>query len=285
MNDFKIPYGLFRKKLNSGKNMHEIHFEIIGSEKYSDCWMGCDDKNKTYWYGLTPDGKNGYDFQFADEILNAPAFDGRSMRELWDRVAFDTFDALSAEDWFLYECVQFYRCRKQDAYNVARLACKLWQSADYDELKTEFEAIAGRRNEIVFTSYIDENMIAFAHCNIRKEYVEGAESSPVAYLEAIYVEEEYRKAGVASYLIGCCENWEKEKGCSEMASDCDIENHSSRKMHEHNNFKEVSKLAHYVKSLWMEFHLKHVRDIICPLSNMMEKAIKEESIFYRIYSQ
>lgn len=249
MNDFKIPYDLFSQKLNIGKNMYEINFEITGSEKYDDCWLGYNETYNRYWFGLTPDGNNAYDFSTANEALNSPAVDGKSIYELWDRVIFYTINGLSANDWFLCECVKFRRCRKQDAYNVAKIACKLWQGSDFHELKADFEGIVTRKNEIVFTAYIDEKMIAFAHCNIRKEYVEGTESSPVAYLEAIYVEQEYRNAGVASYLIGCCENWAKEKACCEFASDCDIENIASRKMHEYNNFKEISKLVHYVKKL------------------------------------
>jgi aminoglycoside 6'-N-acetyltransferase I len=55
--------------------------------------------------------------------------------------------------------------------------------------------------------------------------------------------------GVATYLISCCENWAKEKGCIEFASDCDISNLLSRAMHENNGFTEVSNLVHYIKKL------------------------------------
>jgi aminoglycoside 6'-N-acetyltransferase I len=234
MNDFKIPYDLFREKLIARENVCEINFGIEDSDKYSDCWIGYSENFGDYWFGLTQDSNNAYDYKIADEILNAPVFDGKSMHDLWDKVVFYQMDGLSADDWFVYNCVKFYICRKQDAYNVAKLACKLWQDSDYDELKTDFEKIATGKNEVVFTAYLEDKMIAFAHCNIRKEYVEGTNSSPVAYLEAIYVEEDYRRAGVATYLINCCENWAREKGCTEVASDCDINNTLSRAMHENN---------------------------------------------------
>lgn len=145
--------------------------------------------------------------------------------------------------------VDYSVCRKQDACNVARLACKLWQDADYAELKNDFETISEKENEIVFTAYCKGETIAFAHCSIRNEYVEGTNSSNVSYLEAIFVEEMFRKVGIATYLICCCENWAKKKGCLEFASDCDVNNNESRKMHEANGFMEVSTLVHYVKKL------------------------------------
>lgn len=248
MNEFRIPYGIFREKLNKRENIYENNFEIVDNNKFDDCWIGYSENFNEYWFGL-PDGNNDYDYKTAEEILNAPVFNGKSMHELWNKVRFYSINGLGTEDWFLYNCVKFYRCRKQDAYNVAKLACKLWKDSDYDELKDEFETISSRKNEIVFTAYVDEKMIAFAHCSIRKEYVEGTKSSPVAYLEAVYVEDEYRDAGIGTKLIRCCENWAKDKGLTEFASDCNINNANSRSLHKHCGFNEASTLVHFIKNI------------------------------------
>ena len=250
MKDFQISYDLFRNKLIIANDMYENNFEILGSDKYNNCWIGYSPDNNTYWFGLTEDGNNAYDYPSADEILNAPVFDGKSMYELWDKVVFWSINGLSVKDWFVYTCVNYYTCRNQDAImNVAKLACKLWKDADYYELKSDFEEISSKKNEIIYTAYCSEEMIAFAHCNIRKEYVEGANSSKVAYLEAIFVEEKYRKAGIATHLIRCCENWANKKGCQEFASDCNVNNNESRKLHESNGFSETATLVHYIKKL------------------------------------
>lgn len=249
MNDFKIPYDLFREKLDVDKSINKIYFKISDNNEYSNCLLSCDKKNNQYLFHYNNYKINTYNFTSIDNALNSPIFYNKSMHELWDTVVIDTINDLSANNWFLYNCVKFYRCRKKDAYIAAGLACKLWKDADYAELKADFEKISASKNEVIFTAYIDDKMIAFVHCSLRKEYVEGTESSPVAYLEGIYVEQEFRNAGVATCLINYCEKWSKDKGCAELASDCDIENISSRKMHESNNFKEVSKLVHYVKEL------------------------------------
>lgn len=66
---------------------------------------------------------------------------------------------------------------------------------------------------------IDGRIIGIAHCCPRHDYVEGCESSPVGYLEGIFVQENYRMKGTASSLCKECGEWAKDKGCSEFASD------------------------------------------------------------------
>ena len=61
--------------------------------------------------------------------------------------------------------------------------------------------------------YAEDKPIAFAQCQLRHDYVEGTESSPVGYLEGIFVSEGYRKKGCAAELLSECERWAKEKGC------------------------------------------------------------------------
>lgn len=119
MKKFKLSYNLLREKLLIGDNTYEINFEILNSDKYNDCWIGYSPKDNEYWFGLTEDGNKAYNYYSTDEILNAPVFDGKSMHELWDRVEFWSINGLSAEDWFIYSCVNYYTCRKQDAYNCA----------------------------------------------------------------------------------------------------------------------------------------------------------------------
>ena len=79
----KIPFHLFRDELIKGQYMYENNFYIDGIDKYDDCWIGFNDQfEKPYWFGITPDGNNAYEYNTADEILNAKVFDGKSMYEL-----------------------------------------------------------------------------------------------------------------------------------------------------------------------------------------------------------
>ncbi len=221
----KVLYKLFRQKLIEGNNIYENNFYIEGSDKYDDCWIGFSENGdrKSYWFGLNSGEENAYEYKTADEILNAKVFDGKSMHELWDKVYFCSINGISAMDWVIYNCFDYYYCREQDVYNVARLAAKLWNK-DYKLLKEKFHSIVQTDNNKIFTAYYQNEMIAFAHCFIRKNNVEGTAEIPAGYIETIYVEEEYRNNGIASHLISYCENWAKSKGCKQIAIDCNKNN-------------------------------------------------------------
>ncbi len=68
----------------------EILFSLNGSEKYNYCWMGktFDKKTKSdlYWFGLTADGKNAFDYSTFEEFSSADVFDGKSLSDIWNKV-------------------------------------------------------------------------------------------------------------------------------------------------------------------------------------------------------
>lgn len=74
----------------AGEYCAEIAFRLTDSEKFSLCWMGklysVDEKRDVYWFGLTADGQNAYDYPTFAEMANAPVFDGWSLKDVWDRV-------------------------------------------------------------------------------------------------------------------------------------------------------------------------------------------------------
>ena len=70
---------------------------------------------------------------------------------------------------------------------VAALAALLWHSATRQELEDEFREMAGAADTAVFLASEGETVCGFAQCSLRRDYVEGTHSSPVRYLEGIYV--------------------------------------------------------------------------------------------------
>lgn len=69
------------------------------------------------------------------------------------------------------------------------------------------------------------------------------------YLKGIFVAEEYRKKGFASELLRACENWAKEKGCTEFASDCELVNEDSMNFHLALEFEEANRIICFRKEL------------------------------------
>lgn len=68
----------------------EIYFRLKDSRKFDSCWMGklYDAKvgADTYWFGLTADGKNAYDYISFKEFSTADVFDGKSLIDVWDSI-------------------------------------------------------------------------------------------------------------------------------------------------------------------------------------------------------
>lgn len=136
-----------------------------------------------------------------------------------------------------------------DAPAVAGLAAKMWQSHSVAELSEDFEGIIGSQDSAVFLCMDGAQAVGFAQCGLRHDYVEGTQSSPVGYLEGIFLEEAYRKQGHARALIGRCEQWAKEQGCLEFASDCEITNHDSLQFHLRCGFTEANRIICFTKTL------------------------------------
>ena len=141
------------------------------------------------------------------------------------------------------------QARTEDAGSLAALAIQMWEDHTPAELEDEFRELVNRDDSVCFIRYVDDRPVAFAQCNLRHDYVEGTESSPVGFLEGIFVSEEYRKKGFAAELLAKCEKWAKEKGCTEFASDCELDNEVSLKFHLSVGFEEANRIICFRKGL------------------------------------
>lgn len=55
-------------------------------------------KKDVFWYGLTPDGKNGFDYSSFDEMANAPVFDGLSLKDVWNQIVIEEIDGCDPQE-------------------------------------------------------------------------------------------------------------------------------------------------------------------------------------------
>lgn len=141
------------------------------------------------------------------------------------------------------------KAEKSDAKTVAELACKMWTDSTAEALTADFETLVADETASVFLCYEKDTPVGFAQCQLRKDYVEGTGQSPVGYLEGIFVEENFRKCGYAKKLLSACEQWAKEQGCTEFASDCELGNHQSHTFHLYSGFTEANRIICFVKKL------------------------------------
>lgn len=136
-----------------------------------------------------------------------------------------------------------------DADKIAALAVQMWKTATVRELADEFSDTILQGNGQFFLKYDQEQLVGFAQCALRCDYVEGTDTSPVGYLEGIFIKEAYRRKGYAKELLYECEKWAKEKGCQEFASDCEMDNDSSSRFHMAVGFEEANRIICFTKKL------------------------------------
>ena len=141
------------------------------------------------------------------------------------------------------------RARIEDVERVAALALKMWKDNTLESLTAEFEGFIHDDDRAVLVCEESGSIVGFAYASLRHDYVEGTETSPVGYLEGVFVEEVNRQQGVARCLVAACENWAKEMGCSEFASDCELENTASKAFHKSIGFEESNRIICFTKKL------------------------------------
>ncbi len=106
-----------------------------------------------------------------------------------------------------------------------------------------------KKTQATFLAKHSGRSIGFVTASIRSDYVEGAKSSPVGYLEAIYVRAEFRRSGVAKKLYAHAEWWVHEKGCTEIGSDTWNWNLNAQEFHLKLGFRKEDVLVHYIKTI------------------------------------
>jgi len=129
------------------------------------------------------------------------------------------------------------------------LAMLLFPDEDYEEEYEMYKESFKTDKEMGYLYEADNKFVAMMHLSIRSDYVNGTDTSPVLYLEAIYVLSDYRKTGIARKFIDFAENTAKQKGITQLASDCLLENHTSELFHKSCGFREEERVICFVKDV------------------------------------
>lgn len=145
--------------------------------------------------------------------------------------------------------MEIKNAKLDEAEMIAKLAIKMWKLNTEQELVDSFKEYMQDEKSSIFLAWDKKEAIGFAQCGLRNDYVEGTESSPVGYLEGVFVAEEYRKKGVAKALLSACQGWARDQDCSEFASDCELENEESLAFHLKMGFEEANRIICFTKKL------------------------------------
>ena len=82
-----------------------------------------------------------------------------------------------------------------------------------------------------------------------RNVVDGCLTSPVGYIEGIFVDHNKRGTGVARRLLEQAENWCRSQGCTEIATDAELDNTAAQQFHKRMGFEETYRVVEYRKSL------------------------------------
>ena len=139
---------------------------------------------------------------------------------------------------------------ESDLAEWLRLRMLLWDGSDEDDQRAEMVDIIEHADSqlVVIADIGDGKLAGFLEASIRS-YVEDCDTDHVGYLEGWYVEENFRQHGVGRGLVEYAEKWAIQKGCTEMASDAEIDNSVSLQAHLKLGYEETSRLVHLRKEL------------------------------------
>jgi aminoglycoside 6'-N-acetyltransferase I len=129
-----------------------------------------------------------------------------------------------------------------------KLRHELWPDCPLARHELEIDQLLAGTG-IVALAWINGTAVGFAEVSIRADHVEGTSTTPVHYLEGWYVRESHRGTGVGRALINFIEKWSLDHGFTELASDAELEDALSIKLHDRLGFREVGRTVHFVKPI------------------------------------
>ena len=131
--------------------------------------------------------------------------------------------------------------------NWLMLRCRLWPVSSESEHLRDMADTLRRGHHVRLAFAADGSAIGFVEASKRVDYVNGTTSSPVVFIEGLYVEAAARRTGVARTLVDGVENWARAEGCSELASDSPLENVEAHAAHRALGFEEMEGVVYFCR--------------------------------------
>ena len=125
---------------------------------------------------------------------------------------------------------------------------RLWNDTPPHIHRAEAEAMLARQPEtslVLLHESETAQLRGFAEATLRGDHVNGCDTSPVAFLEGIFVDAAFRGAGVGRALIAGVRDWALAHGCTELASDAHIDNRESHAFHIASGFEETERVVFF----------------------------------------
>ena len=96
--------------------------------------------------------------------------------------------------------------------------------------------------QVGFGAFEGGTLIGFSEA-AERSYGDGCDTAPVAWLEGIYTEPAYRRAGIGGLLVDTVVKWALARGHTELGSDVEIDNATSLASHARWGFAETGRVV------------------------------------------
>ena len=137
-----------------------------------------------------------------------------------------------------------------DRENWLRHRRALWPGTADARHRSQVDALLASASSVAVGAFADaRHLVGFAEATLRRDHVNGCSTSPVAFLEGVFVDPASRRQGIGRLLVRAVEAWAREIGCAELASDADLRNAPSQRMHEALGFAETERVVFYREPL------------------------------------
>jgi aminoglycoside 6'-N-acetyltransferase I len=129
------------------------------------------------------------------------------------------------------------------------LRSELWPHATESEHLREMGDVLARGHCVRLALTPRGSAVGFVEASKRVDYVNGTNSSPVVFLEGLYVAPTSRRKGVARALVAEVERWALAERCSELASDSALENAAAHAAHLALGFEETERVVYFRRAV------------------------------------
>ncbi len=151
--------------------------------------------------------------------------------------------------------IQIRQGRPEDCQALLPLRAALWPDCPMEEHASELEAQLTGKSPYPFPTALfvaatsGGEFIGFLEADLRS-HADGCDAThPVGYIEGWFVDARFRMQGVGGKLIAAAEQWARELGCLEMASDTWHDNEGSIHAHLALGFEVVDSCVTFRKAL------------------------------------
>lgn len=146
--------------------------------------------------------------------------------------------------------MQIVRCSTADQADWQALRALLWPDTPADEHAAEIaQQLAAPDVCAAWLAQHDGRALGLAEATLRHDYVNGTSTSPVLFLEGLFVLPAARRQGIARALVTAAAHWGHAHGCQELASDTPLDNVVSQAVHRALGFAETERVVFFRREL------------------------------------